>query len=340
MIQRSFAARMTHFSFCRCMRTAVPAADKKGLLMRLRKESGFPFTKCKSALEESELDISRAHSLLQEWAKADASMLANKLAARSTKEGLLTVLTHKSQALLVEVNCETDFVSRNELFQNFALNSLSSIFSSTNYKNAQKSDVQQIQVPIDDITELGHLKSEVLPLLKESIVFGRCFKLGEESTQVSIHAAVHPKIKDFSIDTKGPVGQFGKFVALVAVKPKQEGVDVDPSLANQLAYHVIGMSPEVLHASEIRKKESQQSEESRPQMGELSESEDEESQRKAEDSQEFVEQQLPMPDDSIFSDMSEALYEQKFLFDPNRSISEICELNNIEIVSFHRFELK
>ena len=305
--------------------------------MRLRKESGFPFTKCKSALEESDFDLSRAHSLLQEWAKADGSMLANKLAARSTKEGLLAVLTHKSQALLLEVNCETDFVSRNEVFQNFALNSLSSIFSSGCYKNAKVCDDKHvIDISVGDMTELTHLKTEVLPLLKENIMFGRCIKL-EKHNGVSIYAAVHPKSTASAVP-EGPIAQYGKFVSLVALKPKEAGTEVSPALANQLAYHVIGMSPQVLHVSELKPKEPE------PPVAAPIETEDvvsdKDDQGATENADEFVEEEIPMPDDSPFSNMSEALLEQRFLFDPSKSIAEICDLNNFEIISFHRFELK
>jgi elongation factor Ts len=83
----------------------------------LREKTGAGMMECKKALVESEGDYEKAVKILREKGLAAAS----KKAGRSTKEGLIGHYIHGNGKIgvLLEVNCETDFVARNEDFQNF-----------------------------------------------------------------------------------------------------------------------------------------------------------------------------------------------------------------------------
>ncbi|CAK8533964.1 unnamed protein product [Lathyrus sativus] len=84
------------------------------LVKQLRDETGAGMMDCKNALSESEGDIIKAQELLRK--KGIAS--ADKKAARATAEGRIGSYIHDSRiGVLVEVNCETDFVSRGEIFK-------------------------------------------------------------------------------------------------------------------------------------------------------------------------------------------------------------------------------
>ena len=82
----------------------------------LREKTGAGFMD-KKALEESGGDFEKAIKLLKEKGLADAQ----KRAGREAKEGLITVIesSDKNEILMVEINCETDFVSRTDKFRNF-----------------------------------------------------------------------------------------------------------------------------------------------------------------------------------------------------------------------------
>lgn len=84
----------------------------------LRAETDAPVMECKRALEEAGGDAAEAKKLLREWG---ASALAKK-ADRQASEGVIeTYLHHNARVgVLVELNCETDFVARNEEFRAFA----------------------------------------------------------------------------------------------------------------------------------------------------------------------------------------------------------------------------
>lgn len=81
----------------------------------LRERTGAGFMDCKRALEESAGDVEKAVAMLREAGLAAAA----KKAGRDAREGLVSSYIHTGGrvGVLLEVNCETDFVARNEQFQ-------------------------------------------------------------------------------------------------------------------------------------------------------------------------------------------------------------------------------
>lgn len=90
---------------------------KVELVKELREKSSAGMMDCKKALVESNGDIKKAEEILKEKGLAKAS----KKASRVTKEGIIDSYIHTGSKIgvMVEVNCETDFVARNEMFKNF-----------------------------------------------------------------------------------------------------------------------------------------------------------------------------------------------------------------------------
>ncbi len=90
---------------------------KADLVKKLRNKSGVGMMDCKKALMESKGNLEEAEQLLREKGLAQAS----KKAARATEEGIIDSYIHLGSkvGVLVEANCETDFVAKNELFQSF-----------------------------------------------------------------------------------------------------------------------------------------------------------------------------------------------------------------------------
>jgi elongation factor Ts len=93
---------------------AVSAAEVKAL----RERTGAPMMDVKKALEEAEGDEQKAIEILRKKGAASAA----KRGGRSTSEGVVVSYIHSDhrKGALVEVQCETDFVARNEDFQEFA----------------------------------------------------------------------------------------------------------------------------------------------------------------------------------------------------------------------------
>lgn len=91
----------------------IKAADVK----ELRAKTNAGMMDCKKALQESKGDLSKAVDLLRKKGLS----LANKKSSRVAKEGLIDSYIHLGNkvGVMVEINCETDFVARNENFQRF-----------------------------------------------------------------------------------------------------------------------------------------------------------------------------------------------------------------------------
>uniref|UniRef100_A0A7V4JPK2 Elongation factor Ts n=1 Tax=Thermodesulfobacterium geofontis TaxID=1295609 RepID=A0A7V4JPK2_9BACT len=90
------------------------------LIKQLRERTAAGFMDCKKALEEAKGDIEKAIDILRKKGLA----IATKRAAKETLEGVVASYIHSNKKIgvLVEVNCETDFVARTSEFQEFAHN--------------------------------------------------------------------------------------------------------------------------------------------------------------------------------------------------------------------------
>jgi elongation factor Ts len=97
----------------------APEVGKGGpsaqLVKELRDRTGAGFADCRAALVEAELDIEKAINVLRKKGQAAAA----KKAQRATSEGLVSCYIHAGGKIgvLVEVNCESDFVARTDAFQ-------------------------------------------------------------------------------------------------------------------------------------------------------------------------------------------------------------------------------
>jgi len=105
---------------------------------KLREISGAPMMECKKALEEAAGDLEKAFTVLRKRGQATAE----KKAGRVASEGLVGTYVHAGGKIgvLVEVNCETDFVARNEEFQQLA-HDLAMQICATNPRFVRKEDV-------------------------------------------------------------------------------------------------------------------------------------------------------------------------------------------------------
>jgi elongation factor Ts len=105
---------------------------------KLREMSGAPMMECKKALEEAKGSLEEAFTVLRKRGQA----MAAKKAGRVASEGVVGFYIHAGGKIgvLVEVNCETDFVARNEEFQQLA-HDLAMQICATNPRFVRKEDV-------------------------------------------------------------------------------------------------------------------------------------------------------------------------------------------------------
>lgn len=103
------------------------------LLKELRERTGAGVLDCKKALDASNNDIEAAIQWLREKGMAKAV----KKASRVSAEGLFNVIVEGNKALVYELNCETDFVAKNDKFKNF-MNELGQVLFANGVKNTEE----------------------------------------------------------------------------------------------------------------------------------------------------------------------------------------------------------
>ena len=142
------------------------------LIKKLREETGAPVIRVKKVLEELKGNEKKAIEIL----KKEGFEKAAKRQDRETTQGLVETYMHHSGkvASIVEILCETDFVSRNELFKDLAHNIALQIAS------MDPKDIQELenQESIKDPSKkISNLVKEVIAKTGENIRIGRFFRV-------------------------------------------------------------------------------------------------------------------------------------------------------------------
>jgi elongation factor Ts len=147
------------------------------LVQELRAKTGVGLMKCKKALQESDGDIAQAIERLRQ--KGELLAAAGGNSEKEPAEGLIASYIHTGSrvGVLLEVNCDTDFVARNEVFQVLVRNISMQIAACPNVEYVQVSDIpaeisekeKEIEMGRDDLAD----KPETI---KEKIVQGRIEK--------------------------------------------------------------------------------------------------------------------------------------------------------------------
>jgi len=153
----------------------ISAAD----VMKLRKATGAGMMDCKSALAEAEGDFSRATDIIREKGK----LVASKRADRAATEGVVLAKVNeskKSGAILV-LNCETDFVAKNEAFVTFA----SKILDAAIANNA--ADLDAVKALMIDGRTVENLVIEQTGVIGEKLDLPYFSKLDAETVVAYIH---------------------------------------------------------------------------------------------------------------------------------------------------------
>jgi len=164
---------------------------------------------CKNAIKEANGDIGKAADILREKGIA----AAQKRADRETKQGFIAVYVHPGSKLaaMVEVNCETDFVSRNEDFQKFAQNLAMHIAASAPLSITQENLDPEIVEKEREIYKAQALNEGKKPEFLDKIVEGRLKKFYAESclmNQIYIRDETKKKtIQDMLNEMIGMIGE-------------------------------------------------------------------------------------------------------------------------------------
>ena len=120
----------------------IKAAD----VMKLRHATNAGMMDCKKALQEAEGDFDKAVDIIRKR----GLIVASKRADREAKEGCVLAHAEGKKGVMVSLNCETDFVAKNENFINFTRQILNAAFANM---PATKEELMAIQLSLIHISE-------------------------------------------------------------------------------------------------------------------------------------------------------------------------------------------
>jgi elongation factor Ts len=158
------------------------------LVKQLREMTGAGMLECKKALEEAQGDIEKAKEILRIRGLAKAE----KKAGRETKEGIVQTYVSEDRkvGVILELNCETDFVAKNEQFVELSLNLAKHIASLK--ENANKSgsfeDIAQQPYYADSSQKVEDVVKSAIARIGENIRLSRWARFDAEGY---VHAYVH-----------------------------------------------------------------------------------------------------------------------------------------------------
>ena len=176
-------------------------AVSAGLVKELRQRTGIGMMECKKALEESDGDIDKAITILRKKGHARAK---DKM-SREASEGAVGSYIHLNGKIgvLVEVNCESDFVSRNDEFQELVKNIAMHIAaSSPQYVSSEDVPLEVLEEEKDIIRE-QFKDSNKPPEIIDKIVQGKLGKFYQEACLLD-----QPYIKDDKMSVKDLITSF------------------------------------------------------------------------------------------------------------------------------------
>jgi len=203
------------------------------LVKELRDKTGAGMMDCKNALVETNGNIEES----VDWLRKKGISGAEKKSARVAADGVVTVSVKNNAAALVEINSETDFVSRNPDFQNFARNiSIIALDSGANLEDLKKASY------LDSGKNVQETLTDLIGLIGENIVLRRTVLLNNVNGLFSsyIHGQIDKGLGKIgvivSIESNGDkikVSDFGKKIAMHIAASKPVAIsanDVDPTI--------------------------------------------------------------------------------------------------------------
>lgn len=189
------------------------------LIKELREKTGAGMLDCKKALTENDGDLDKAVDWLREKGISKALKKADRVAA----EGVAAILTEGNDAVIIEMNSETDFVAKNDKFLELV---------DTILKSLIKSDAKTLDEALEVKTDGGSIND---------LIVSNTATIGEKLN-----------LRRFSKVSKTDLESFGEYIHMggkIAVLIVTEGTDED--VAKDIAMHAAAMRPKYVSISDV-----------------------------------------------------------------------------------------
>ncbi len=198
------------------------------LVKELREKSGAGMMDCKRALSENNGDIEAA----VDWLRKKGLAAAAKKAGRVAAEGLIGVASEGTSGAMVEVNSETDFVARNDAFQDYVRNAAkTSLASGDDIEKLKAAAYPGGASVADALTALVAKIGENMSLRRVAVL-----KVPAGVVATYVHSSVAPGL-----------GKIGVLVALESTGDKEKLT----ALGRQIAMHIAATNPQALDIGSV-----------------------------------------------------------------------------------------
>ena len=199
-------------------------------IKQLRQSTGVGFKDCNAAIQESGGDLDKAAEIL----RIKGISKASKKMCREAKEGVIAVSGDEKKISLIEVNCETDFVAKNDHFINFVkeLSELNNSYSS-NVEELKKSKMKNSETVDQNLVSL-------ITKIGEKITIGRAKTFNHNGSKNFNY--LHTVVKD----------NLSKLAVVVSLETKNSSDNLK-IFGKQLSMHIAASNPLALEANDINK---------------------------------------------------------------------------------------
>ncbi|KAN0040281.1 hypothetical protein ACTA71_012171 [Dictyostelium dimigraforme] len=299
------------------------------LVVQLRKKTQSPVQECKKALQASNNDMEGAIKWLLEKGKATAE----KLKTRVSAEGVISVLVdnNNGKAVILEMNSETDFVSRGDIFRNLAREISGATLSNPikggkiaengilEFEPSEVEAIYPIKVKTaneDGVTEEMTIKDAIVRIvskLRENIVIRRASFIQSPPPSTSNTKSYISSYAHDSTSEKKDIGRLGSIVQL-EYQGDCNNMDSLKDFANQLAIHIVSNSPSVVSTNDIPSSVLEECKNNNKKP------------------------------ESLYDDM--VLYEQSYMYSPDHSVKQYIDIlseklgtKNLSVKTFRRYAI-
>tara|TARA_Y100001936_G_C15977309_1_gene614534 strand:- start:152 stop:1003 length:852 start_codon:yes stop_codon:yes gene_type:complete len=197
---------------------------------KLRQATGAGFKDCNAAIKESKGDLDKAVEIL----RVKGISKASKKMSRDAKEGVIAVSGDEKKTSLIEVNCETDFVAKNDDFINF-------VKEVSNLNNVVNSNIEQLKK--SKMSNGESVENNLVALIAK---IGEKITIGKTKT-IENHGSInsqylHTVVKD----------NLAKLAVAVSLETKEKS-DTIKNFGKQLSMHIAASNPLALDQNSIDK---------------------------------------------------------------------------------------
>ena len=200
-------------------------------IKQLRQSTGAGFKDCSAAIEEAKGDLNKAAEIL----RVKGISKASKKMSRVAKEGVVAVSGDEKKISLIEVNCETDFVAKNENFINF-VKEISDINNSLN----------------SDLEKLKKFNMENAKTVEDNLV-SMISKIGEKITIGRTKTFNYDGSKNFNYLHTVVKDNLSKLAVVVSLETSNSSDNLK-NFGRQLSMHIAASNPLALDVNDIDKK--------------------------------------------------------------------------------------